>query len=421
LLDLFLDSLAASKPKWTEVALMATDLIPLTHAEIDDEFLTRVLRHTMQDINHGEVLGHVKEFIGEGAGFLGDIVRVRLEVDGNDKAPASMIFKIPAASDNSRLGQSLGVYEREIRFYSELQSLLNIRTPVHYFSDMGGATDPEQSVKAIKFLNGLPYWLLRPAFPVMTWLMGLRKIPYILAIEDLEGHRVGDQLGGCTLQDAHKALDTMADMHAQFWDSKTLDDYPWLIAIDMAGNLVQMMFLGSVDEFSTNHADELNATHLEQLSWLKDHFIELSDLLSAEPDTLIHGDFRLDNLCFNESNDEVILFDWQTTSRGPVGLDLAYFVSGTIVTDVDEDAVDQLLECYRKNLASRGVDLSVAQVRWHYETGIIFILHRMVFAETQQLLEMGEGRGVELLDTWIQRMLNRARNIDVTSLLTRPD
>ncbi len=389
--------------------------IPVDASQIDRAFFARALKEFAP---HDEIVSVATEIVGEGAGFLGDVMRVRLDLVEGATTPRSMILKIPAASENRRIGQTLGAYEREIRFYSELQPSLNIRTPEHYFSDMGRTPGPEQSLKVIRFLNGLPYWLLRLVFPPMVWLIGLQKIPYVLLIEDLASYRIGDQVGGCTRDEARRALDTMARMHSRFWGSNELDAYPWLMSLDMGEHITQMLYLKSVEEFKVAHPEWLSSKHRAQLNWLKENYVEMTRQMSEQPDTLVHGDFRLDNLCFDDTVDEVVVFDWQTPTRGTYGIDLAYFVSGTQVNDADDTIVDELLDYYRQQLGTQGIDVSGEQVRWQYECGVMFILHRMVFAETQQVLEMGKGRGEELLDGWIRRVLGHAEDIDAGKLLT---
>ena len=67
----------------------------------------------------GDVRSFTTEILGEGEGFVGTIARIRLEANG--EAPRSAIAKFPISVDQNRaLGEQLGAYEREIRFYREL-------------------------------------------------------------------------------------------------------------------------------------------------------------------------------------------------------------------------------------------------------------------------------------------------------------
>ncbi|MBD3649197.1 MAG: phosphotransferase, partial [Pseudomonadales bacterium] len=319
---------------------MPDDMIPLTLSDVDEKWLTDVLRKK-ELLQQEEVVGVENKVVGEGAGFLGDIVLLYLTYSSKPvRAPASMVLKIPTATDNRHVGQTLGVYEREIRFYRELAPHLDIRTPVHIHSEMELVTDPEETIRMLTWLNRMPLWLIRSALPMLNWVSSRNIYSYVLLIENLEGYRIGDQVEGCSQEEAARVVSTMAAMHAQFWDSPKLDDYPWLISMDLAPRPFHVMFVQAIDAFKAAHRSWLTPRHLTILDWLKENYLTLAGQLSGLPETLIHGDFRLDNLCFDDERGEVIVFDWQTLGRGAGGIDLAYFLSAL----PDERDVDQLIE-----------------------------------------------------------------------------
>ena len=49
--------------------------------------------------------------------------------------------------------------------------------------------------------------------------------------------------------------------------------------------------------------------------------------IKTEPMVLSHGDFRLDNMLFYDSNGRVVILDWQTLSAGVPMADIAYCIS----------------------------------------------------------------------------------------------
>ena len=140
------------------------------------------------------------------------------------------------------------------------------------------------------------------------------------------------------------------------------------------------------------------------------------DLTAELPFTLLHGDYRLDNLCFDDDKDELVVFDWQTLIRGPVGLDLAYFLSATLDDDTSDETLDELLEHYRTGLNGRGVDMSRERVRFEYDLGMLGTVNRVLLMEAQDF-EFGEGRGTELLDQWLSRVLFKAIKLNPNRLL----
>lgn len=389
--------------------------IPLSLADVDADWMTQVLRESGV-LGDGKVLRMETRVVGEGAGFMGEVVKLGLTLSPDaGTTPRSLVLKIPTTMDNRHVGQTLGVYEREIRFYRELQPRLNIRTPRHIYSAMDADTDPEQTIKALKMLDRMPMWLMRASLPFMNWLNSRTTYRFALLIENLEDYRIGDQVGGCTREEAEVALGTMARMHARFWGGRDLEDFRWLLSLDLAVRPVQMLYLQAVDQFKEAHQGWLTPHAMATLDWLKAHYYELMARFGELPDTLIHGDFRLDNLCFDDARGEIILFDWQTLGRGPSGFDLAYFLSASFA---EEGApIDALLDYYRERLAGAGVAISPARLRWQYEAGLLAVVHRVVPAQFQDMLSLGDGRGMDLIDTWLARAFRELEHIDPDRIL----
>jgi aminoglycoside/choline kinase family phosphotransferase len=384
--------------------------IPLSLESVDSDWLNQVL----QDALSGDrVVGFTSKTIGEGAGFLGDIARLNLQLENESAELASVILKMPTGSINRKMGQLIGVYEREIRFYQELQPALDIRTPKHYYSAMD-ATDPAEAVRQLTFLNRVPDWVARLLLTLTKW--GSKKVQrYVLILEDLGRYRIGDQVGGASTTEVKLALDTLAGLHAGFFN-KDLSGYPWIIPIDLGARFTQLMVDSAKKHFRKSHAAVLKNQHIELLDWLDSHAQDLMDLTAELPFTLLHGDYRLDNLCFDDDKDELVVFDWQTLIRGPVGLDLAYFLSATLDDDTSDETLDELLEHYRTGLNGRGVDMSRERVRFEYDLGMLGTVNRVLLMEAQDF-EFGEGRGTELLDQWLSRVLFKAIKLNPNRLL----
>lgn len=394
-------------------------LIPLLRQDVSADFLTRALSE-IGLLQNQTILNVDARVIGEGAGFMGEVVDIQLTLSPEaGAAPRAVIVKIPTALKNRRVGQTLGVYEREIRFYRELQPELAIRTPRHYFSAMDVTRDPADVIKLFRLLSKMPLWLIRLLIPLSNWLNGRTLLHYILVIEHLGEYRAADQVSGCSPNDAKMALRTMAKMHAQFWNSNRFHEFPWLIPLEYAAKPVQMLFLDAVDDFKAENS-HLGPTVMALLDWLKKHYFELVAAMATRPKTLLHGDFRLDNLCFDDQADEAILFDWQTVAIGSNGSDLAYFLSAAVDTDAGDDPTEDLLAFYRTELASHGVLVSEAELKWEYECGLVAVLHRCVPAMYQDMLDLGEGRGNQLIDTWIRRVVKKLGCVDPDRLLEGP-
>ena len=157
-------------------------------------------------------------------------------------------------------------------------------------------------------------------------------------------------------------LDHMADMHATFW--QTPDD------IDVVSNRTRYL------ELSPHTAEReaaLGSTHpvppLIARGWpllakvaptaaaivtpLADDPSPLVDALSDTPETLVHGNWKLDNLG-SDPQERTVLLDWELPGRGPALSDLAWYLSINCrrLPQSKEDAID----AYREALERHGVD-----------------------------------------------------------------
>jgi Ecdysteroid kinase-like family len=394
--------------------------IPLEPADISSEWLTEVLRDSkLLRESHGErVVDFSMKVIGEGAGFMGDVVQLKLTLSSADAAsPSSMILKIPTASRNRQVGQSMGIYEREIRFYKELQHHMNVRTPVFYYGAMDQTPDPAQGLAIIRFLNRMPGWLSWIVFRLLNWLGSRKALGFVLLIEDLGYLRVGDQVAGCSVEDAKKVLRAMANLQARFWQNQVLEKFAWIIPFELIIKFSQVVYLQTLPKYVAANGAQLSQRDRQLLDWLKLNGVALMTKLSQRPYTLLHGDFRLDNLFFDDENDEIVLMDWQSPLLGPAALDFSYFLSAAIAADVSSEETDQLIDYYRLQLAGNGIGISRDQMRWDYEAGMLAVLLRVIPAEYQNILDLGDDRGHDLAITWIERIFDKLQHVSLEEIL----
>jgi thiamine kinase-like enzyme len=230
---------------------------------------------------------------------------------------------------------------------------------------------------------------------------------------------MGDQAEGCSDQDTRNILATMARLHAQFWASESLDHMSWIAPYSVTSRIMQMRFLQYVDRYLADEGANLTPARRDLIGWLKQHGIKLTETFSKEPATLLHGDFRLDNICFDDATGDVVLFDWQTMLAGPAASDLAYFISATLPGDENEDRVDELIDTYHAELSSQGVDVSRERLRWQYEVGMLTMLHRLLPTTDPGQMELEAGRGLPLLQAWISRIYSRLEYVDYRNIFSQ--
>jgi hypothetical protein len=364
------------------------------------------------------VTDFIMDVLGDQVGFNGEVVIIAPTYSPpSASAPASLVLKIPTASKNRIMGQTMGLYEKEIRFYRDLQPGLNIRTPRHYFSALDVADDPDVILERLRGMNRLPIWMIRGIVALANRFVSGNPRRYALLIEDLSGYRMGDQAAGCSDEDARHIVAAMARLHAQFWASETLDEKSWITPYAVTSRIMQMRFLQGVDQYLCDEGGSLTPARRDLIGWLRKNGIALTETFGDEPATLLHGDVRLDNICFDDATGEVVLFDWQTILAGPGASDLAYFISATLPGDADESQVDELIDVYHGELSQHGVDVSRDRLRWQYEVGMLTMLHRVLPTTYPDQMELDAGRGLPLLQAWISRIYNRLEQIDHERIL----
>ena len=375
--------------------MIVEDDVPFSVGELTAEWLSRGLRSSGL-LHEGSVEKIELRTLGDQVGFNGEVVIVSptyaaLNVEESKTAPKSLVLKIPTASKNRILGQTMGLYEKEIRFYRDLQPIMNIRTPKHYCSAL------------IMALAG--------------WIVTGNPRKYALLIEDLSEYRMGDQAKGCSDDDVKNIISTLAQMHAQFWDSKELAEMTWISPYAVVSRMMQMRYLQSVGRFVSEEGGNLTQDQRDMLNWLKANGIALTERFGEESATLLHGDCRLDNICFDDKANQVVVFDWQTMQAGPGAADLAYFISATLSEEDGEDRVNALIEYYLQALKQHGVTLNPKQLRWQYEAGMLLMLHRLLPAIYDGNMDLNAERGLPLMKAWLMRILKRLTPIDPQRLL----
>jgi hypothetical protein len=400
------------------VSLTTGTEIPQQLEALTPLWLTDALREQGQ-LAAGRVGRVGIEPLGEGGGFIGVVARLHLGYEGDaGAAPATLIAKLPSQIGMNRMaGELLGAYWREIHFYRELTDEVPIRTPRHYYSSL--APDPMRPRldKILRVVDRMPGWFVDPVMARSKEILGRSPHRYLLLIEDLAPARPGDQLGGGTPEVCAAVLTAVAKMHAGFWRSPTLDRHFWLNDPTVTLRIRHRMYQESRPSFLERHQKRLGEFGLALVEWHDRNGLRLQRRLYRQaPPTLVHGDLRLDNLFFDDSSagDQVLLADWQLMGRGPAAHDVAYFLSGALDGDASAMTEEALLRHYHAELVKGGVDdYPVDRLLRDYGAGLLAMLQLHGTADT---VDVGEGRGGELMDRWLDRTLARLRNVDLDEL-----
>ncbi len=258
-----------------------------------------------------------------GTGQMCDSVRLRLTSDRPGLVPSTLIAKLPAADPTSRAtALALRSYETEVRFYQQLAPTLPMRTPKVFHADIDVAT-----------------------------------ASFVLLLEDLAPARQGDQLAGCSPEQAVIAVDELVKLHAPRWGDPTLDELEWLHR-DPEGSRAFLLGMLPVfwEGFRERYADRLGDDVHEAGDALFGA-LERYVLSDTQPWTIVHGDYRLDNLLFGgpDGGAPIAVVDWQTSAHGPALSDVAYFIgAGLLAEDRDEHERD-LVRRYHDGIVAAGV------------------------------------------------------------------
>jgi hypothetical protein len=242
----------------------------------------------------------------------------RLAIDADD-LPPTIIAKV-AAGDPAARQQVAPGYRNEVGFYGLLADTVAVRAP-------------RCSVAAISD-DGLCFTLL---------------------LEDLEPRAPGVQVLGCSPERARGAVRNLTGLHAPRWSDPGLLDLDFILGPSADG----AAFLGDVtksacDIFVDRYGSELGDTDVATLRDSADVITEWV-LARPEPFSLIHGDYRLDNLMFGAADDDVVAVDWQTLAVGPPARDLAYFLGNSLEVEQRRTSEEELVDAYHGGLVERGV------------------------------------------------------------------
>lgn len=317
------------------------------------------------------------ERLGEGGGLLGLVTRVHLE---SDSGPDTLIAKFPTeAEDNRFVATTYDMYGREYRFYTQVAPNVPIRAPKCYHAEF----NEENS-------------------------------DFVLLIEELLGYELGDQVTGCSLEEAHAVIKDLAALHRSTWKPGpeiqiNQHDMPYQREGMIGGFGVG--WPGVLANFKEVLDAELTAEEVELLGKTPDHVNQLLDRIHDGPLVIAHGDVRLDNVFF--SKDGNALVDYQAVCKAAPEHDLAYFVTQSLSDDVRH--AEDWVAVYHQHLTSEGIeyDLSVSRERFRY-CAMYFVCYAVIIAGT---LDQANERGRKLAETLLAYSLRSIKELNALELI----
>lgn len=345
-------------------------MIPGSISEVTTTWLSEVLKGDVQDMQIQQ--------IGQGVGLMGDIFRVGLT---GENVPGSVVVKLPSSFEENRAqGVALGMFDAEIRFYSELGPKVSVGLPDIYYTEIESGT-----------------------------------ADFVIVMQDLSDLDMVDQVAGMTLEQALAAVRVLAQIHAVWWDDVKNDSMAWIP--DMISEriaFVDELLTQILPVFTEGFSGYLPEGGLEVYQHFSGNYVNVNRKLTARsPWTLVHQDYRVENMLFGpEGSGEVVVLDWQGIGRGPGSYDLAYILGGSMETELRRENEEAIVRTYHDTLVAAGVsgysfdelwqDYGLSHLQGGLATSIV----------TGGSMDLSNERGVQLVATMARRHVQAALDHD---------
>jgi len=342
-------------------------------SELTADWLSSALGATVTDFTYERI----------GTGQMSECYRVTL-TRADSAAPPSVVLKVAATDPTSRqTGLSLGLYEREVRFYTDIAPGL-----------AGGPVAP----------------CYRAGFDLETGA-------FHLLLGDAGPAEVGDEIRGATAEQAMLALRELGRLHGPLLGDTALAGADWLNReAPMNQALLAQLWAGFVDRYG-EQIDPTHRTVCERLVASFDAYLE-AEAAPERPHGLVHGDYRLDNMLFGRPGADrpLTVVDWQTVVWGPALTDVAYFIGCALPDDVRREHYDALLRTYHEALgpeAPLGLDDVREGVRRQSFFGV-------TMAIVSSMLVVRTERGDEMFMTMLRRHAGHVLDVNALDVLPTP-
>ncbi len=350
--------------------------IPRYPTEVTSAWLSSVLSGSGAPVDVRDV-----DVTPVGTGQTGATYRIAATYAGNPgDLPGTFIIKLPAQDDTVRDRVVLG-YRSECAFYQSVAHRVQVPIPQSFHCEIS-----EDAAN------------------------------YALLLTDEAPAVQGDQILGCGESQALLAARAIAGLHAPTWNQDEWLTFPGL-AMSMLDD-ASKKGLGDVAILSADITVEKLGAKLSAAD--QEIFVEAMALVTPWLTdigrfSLIHGDYRLDNLLFHPDNSAIWVVDWQTLGVGLPARDLAYFAATSLEPDVRARVEDDLVTAYHEALLSYGVTNYDRETCWYdYRYGMIqaLLISALGFA-----FAVGTDRGDDMVATMLRRGCQAIRELGTVDLV----
>jgi aminoglycoside phosphotransferase (APT) family kinase protein len=304
--------------------------IPRGPEDVTPAWLGSVLKADVREVNVTPI----------GTGQTGATYRVSATYAADQaRLPGSFALKLPAQDDSVRERVAIG-YRSEVEFYTDVADHVQIPVPRCFHSEIAD--------------DGTDFALL---------------------LADLAPAVQGDQIAGCSGQEARLAVEALAGLHGPSWC-----DAQWLglsaISMPKPGDEAAAKGLGDVARMAADITIEKLGERMSagDRETLTESMGLVTPWLLAEVNrfALMHGDYRLDNMLFDPDRTRITVVDWQTMGIGLPSRDFAYFTATSLAPEVRSAIEEDLVRRYHQALLGYGVTDYDFDACWRdYRLGVV--------------------------------------------------
>lgn len=346
------------------------------------EFTPDVANQTLSHKFNKQITGTKVEPLGEGVGLLSSIGRASLTFE--DESTDTVVVKVVSQNDNIDIAKGLNFYLNEVNFYKDLSAECPVKSPECLYAEI----DPDTQ-------------------------------EFLLILEDFGNEVAGDQLQGCSQEVLNLAFEQAAEMHAKYWDR--VADIQWLsyhdepeLTLFRRDAIYQPGVQPTLDGFGELFTDDLADIVVK----IGEQFADLCHAAMSGPQTLTHGDYRIDNMLLPVRNGktEIVTVDWQNTRGGNCTHDIAYFSAQSCGAELRGDTELEVLRNYYDVLTQSGVsNYSFEECLNHYRLNLMITMITPI--AVCGTLDPGNERGVELGRVMLERSLAALKTMECGQLL----
>ncbi len=283
-----------------------------------------------------------------GDGVMTSMVRATVRYDAFvEGAPTSLLVKFPSADEGNRqIAEVMGLYELEVLFYRDIADRLpDLAVPRCYFAEINEA-------------SGV----------------------FNLVLEDCSAvTEPGTHLPTLTPAQCTAALHELSNLQAPLWDSPILSEIGWLNDNSRTYSIFDAVPSG-LQPFLERFGDRLESEHVQLFEQALPKAGEWVRSWQG-PRVLQHGEFRSGNILLGTTDDAkpVTVIDFQTVRVGEPGVDLAYFMGGSMPAEDRRQMEKAVIRSYHEKLIESGVKHFSWDDCWNsYRKGAMYGVYLLV-------------------------------------------